>query len=58
MYGVYLRVGVRSMGGSHMGKVIFVVTIIFGGIAIPIKTKGPDHILFQLSKYLGSNFSF
>jgi hypothetical protein len=34
VYGVYLRVGVRSMGGSHMGKV---VPIKISGIAVPIK---------------------
>jgi hypothetical protein len=44
VYGVYLRVGVRWMGGSHMGKEN-------NGTVVPIEI-----FIFKLSKYFtGSN---
>ena len=48
MYGVYLRVGVRSMGGSHIGKVVKIVY----RIAVPIVLAVP------IKYFLNLNFNF
>ncbi len=52
--------GRGKMGGSRKGKVnnIGMVTDRKVILVVPIKLSGPDHILFQLSKYFGVKISF